>query len=80
MHAPFFLKRLYIEVVQKNYSFFPWRSIPLTYHPPQISVNTGIIRYFARWGFLEEKVERQGKVAQIVCNEPNYSQKFQLGP
>ena len=34
MHAPFFLKRLYIEGVQKNYLFFHWRSSPLTYYPP----------------------------------------------
>jgi len=34
MNAPFFLKRLYIEGVQKNYLFFPWRPTPLTYYPP----------------------------------------------
>ena len=35
-----------------------------------MSVNTGIIRYFEKWGDFEEKVGRQGKVAQNVCNEP----------
>ena len=33
-------------------------------------VNTEIIRYFQKWGDFEEKVERQGKGAQNVCNEP----------
>ena len=33
-------------------------------------VNTGIIRYFEKRGDFEEKVERQGKVDQIVRNEP----------
>ena len=28
MNAPFFLKRQYIEGLQKNYLFFPWRSPP----------------------------------------------------
>ena len=35
-----------------------------------MSVNTGIIRYFEKWGDFEEKVGRQGKGAQNVCNEP----------
>ena len=33
MNAPFFLKRQYIEGLQKNYLFFPWRSSPLIYYP-----------------------------------------------
>ena len=33
MNAPFFLKRQYIEGLQKSYLFFPWRSPPLTYYP-----------------------------------------------
>ena len=33
-------------------------------------VNTEIIRYFQKWGDFEEKVERQRKGAQNVCNEP----------
>ena len=33
MNAPFFLKRQYIEGLQKKYLFFPWRSPPLTYYP-----------------------------------------------
>ena len=45
-----------------------------------MSVNTEIIRYFARWGLFEEKVGRQGKGDQNVCNEPNYSEKIVLGP
>ena len=35
-----------------------------------MTVNTGIIRYFEKWGDFEERVERQGKGAQNVCNEP----------
>ena len=34
MHAPFFLKRQYIEGLQKINSFFPWRSPLMTYYPP----------------------------------------------
>ena len=48
-----------------------------------MSVNPGIIRYFARWGDFEKKVERQGKGDQNVCNEvnePNYSEKIVSGP
>ena len=37
---------------------------------PCMRVNLGNIRYFEKWGFLEEKVERQGKGDQNVCNEP----------
>ena len=37
-------------------------------------------RYFEKWRDFEEKVRRQWKVSQIVCIEPNYSQKIQLGP
>ena len=33
-------------------------------------LNTEIIRYFQKWGIFEEKVERQGKGAQNVWNEP----------
>ena len=35
-----------------------------------MTVNTGNIRYFEDWGFLEEKVERQGTGGQNVWNEP----------
>ena len=34
-------------------------------------VNTGNIRYFEKWSDFEEKVERQGKGDQNVCNEHN---------
>ena len=37
---------------------------------PWMWVNTGIIRYFEKWGDFEEKVERQGKGDQNVWNEP----------
>ena len=80
MNAPFFLKRPYIEGVQKKIIYFSTGGPPPWHITPQMSVNTENIRYFARWGFLEEKVGRQGKVSQIVRNEPNYSQKNQLGP
>ena len=79
INAPFFLKRQYIEGLQKNYLFFPWRSPPLTYYP----LNKCKYRnysLFCEMGDFEEKVGRQGKGDQNVCNEPNYSQKIPLGP
>ena len=33
-NAPFFLKRQYIEELQKSNLFFPWRSPLMTYFPP----------------------------------------------
>ena len=36
-----------------------------------MKANTGNIRYFEKWGDLEEKVERQGKGDQNVWNELN---------
>ena len=44
---------------------------------PCMRVNLGNIRYFGPRGDLEEKVERQGKGDQNVCNEPIESP---LGP
>ena len=35
-----------------------------------MKANTGIIRYFEKWGDFEEKVKRQGKDDQNVWNEP----------
>ena len=35
-----------------------------------MSANTENISYFEKWGDFEEKVERQGKGDQNVCNEP----------
>ena len=38
-----------------------------------MKANTGNIRYFEKWGDLEEKVERQGKGDQNVWNELNHA-------
>ena len=79
MNAPFFWKDNTSRGFEKIIHFSPGGPSP--WHiAPSISVNTGIIRYFARWGDFEEKVGRQGKGDQNVCNEPNYSQKIPLGP
>ena len=40
---------------------------------PWMWANTGNIRYFEKWSDFEEKVERQGKGDQSVCNEHNYA-------
>ena len=62
----------------KKIMYFSSGGPPPWHNTPSICVNTEIIRYFVRWGDFEEKVGRQGKVYQNVCNEPNYSKKIHL--
>ena len=69
MNATFFWEAQYIEEVSKIYSFFPWRSPSSTFYLSNVGKYRKI-RYFEKWGDFEEKVERQGKGDQIVCNEP----------
>ena len=66
---PFFLKEQYVEVVSKFFHFSPGGH-PHQHFTPRMRANTGKIRYFEKWRDFEEKVERQGKDYQIVCNEP----------
>ena len=68
-HAPFFWKDGTSTGSWKNNYFSP--GVPLWQHmTPWMRANTGIIRYFEKWGDFEEKVERQGKDDQNVWNEP----------
>ena len=79
MNAPFFWNDNTSRGFRKVIYFFPG-GLPWWHITLWMWVNTGIIRYFARWGDFEEKVERQWKGDQNTCNEPNYSEKIVLGP
>ena len=66
---PFFWKHNTSRKSQKYIQFFPGGP-PHQHFTSRMWANTGKIRYFEKWGDFEEKVERQGKGDQIVCNEP----------
>ena len=70
MHAPFFLKRQYLELFKKIYLFYPWRP-PQGRWAPRTLANTGFFHFFKTWGFFGEKVERQGKGPKTVGNYLN---------
>ena len=66
---PLFDKTIHSGVHEKKIYFSPGVP-PLQHITTWMMANTQIMRYFQNWGFWEEKVGRQGKGDQSVCNEP----------